>query len=566
MSKLQLTDLCLDKQKNRQYKLEHAIYELIMNAIDASKEVGGTPTISVAHQQLTITDNGNGITHDDFVMGRPSKESSNGQHGIGLKDAIAVTMRNNVSMTIDTVGNKFTFGEDIFGDKKSANIGYRSEVLNQQKGTTVRLQGELITPQLIAECKLRFIDLLPAKPEKVRSDDTTSQYPWPDEIQHKNRRWIYTRGVAKEAPGIMDFMYDIHTPPASITTSVDQNHRIISGRSKNFRKIIEKLNPKEGGWWPKHASPPQHVLPVAAQPAPTPRTIPPPQPSNVIHQTPVQAPVAVSAPPNFRAEPSSGEKTETANLYNVVQAALETQNHPLYTDLSDTLAERGAVVDEFVESLKSKFSVAEVRKSGSLPKHSALPGTSDADVVLLLTNFKRELCPNYRKIVEVCASEGNGFARSGCSDIVCCEYKGCSIDIILADKNANKQTDKRGYELAYGGAARVEDVKQKIGTNQYVYEVMRAVKLFVQRLPQARSGNKIKSFFLEQLVLCRYESGAHFQSDATKRQCLFYHSILLLQGLMLNSSTLLADLMDDLEPDAKEALAKGLRRLTLPTH
>ena len=110
--------------------VEDALTELVMNAIDATHKtpsdatsspepkwklyvVGGDKT-SVGVPSLCLEDEGAGIVPDSFVFGPRIKEDTklHGRFGLGLKDAVAVLMREGFTLKIQSTVFDYEFVED----------------------------------------------------------------------------------------------------------------------------------------------------------------------------------------------------------------------------------------------------------------------------------------------------------------------------------------------------------------------------------------------------------------------------------------------------------------------
>jgi hypothetical protein len=120
-----------------------ALREFVSNALDEHTicKINTLPKIELDENVLSITDNGRGIKLGDFVIKANDEkklDTTIGQYGYGLKDAIAYLESNKHTVTIDTKGYLFRFSiDDKHGTKgiKSYHCFYSNS--NRQSGTKI---------------------------------------------------------------------------------------------------------------------------------------------------------------------------------------------------------------------------------------------------------------------------------------------------------------------------------------------------------------------------------------------------------------------------------------------
>jgi len=109
-------DLCVSKKLKCKLSrpLVHALAELKANAGDASRDQG-LPieyTYDISSNCVVLVNHGVKLEPDHFIIGNSESRDDHckaGIHGIGLKDALAISYNHNCTMMIESHGDKFEF-------------------------------------------------------------------------------------------------------------------------------------------------------------------------------------------------------------------------------------------------------------------------------------------------------------------------------------------------------------------------------------------------------------------------------------------------------------------------
>ena len=163
-------DLNFGKFSALQSDVTRALCELVSNALDAHQAAGVTvmPELRVEGQDVIISDRGRGLVLSNFAIGRPSAaalpSSSLGQFGLGLKDAVAVLLRERATVTIASSHGDFDFSERE-GKCNASTIHVRCKPRDPAThtsvvGTTFRVAGLPTPPLTVANSKTYFLAML----------------------------------------------------------------------------------------------------------------------------------------------------------------------------------------------------------------------------------------------------------------------------------------------------------------------------------------------------------------------------------------------------------------------
>lgn len=188
-------DLSFRKSLAHQRKggLKEIVHEFFTNALDANQKVASSrsPTLSLSpdKKEITVTDDGVGLTPGAFVFGPKSIETStHGCHGLGLKDAIATCLRLEYLVTISSQGKIFSFheGNDV--------VRMRTCIQPEpHRGTVVKMRcNEGFKKSDFDEARDQFLCL---QERRVPIDDQNGIAFYPK--MHRPKATIYVRGVAK---------------------------------------------------------------------------------------------------------------------------------------------------------------------------------------------------------------------------------------------------------------------------------------------------------------------------------------------------------------------------------
>ncbi len=118
MAQVKFFDLNIDRILTT-WQVPHACRELVANALDEHVLNQLDPKdviIDLSKDRLTIKDQGRGITKHHFVQDENTEKVSNfknpkiiGHFGIGMKDAVAVLARKEITLEIKCRHGRYTF-------------------------------------------------------------------------------------------------------------------------------------------------------------------------------------------------------------------------------------------------------------------------------------------------------------------------------------------------------------------------------------------------------------------------------------------------------------------------
>lgn len=186
---------------------------------------------------------------------------------------------------------------------------------------------------------------------------------------------------------------------------------------------------------------------------------------------------------------------------------LQMLNSPLLTISEQEHSRYNALTEELQKELQTiKFNgkplVAQVEKSGSLVKNTAIPFMVDMDLKVTINNFDGEKRKSYAKLVKDTLTLRKGYEFvSGAPDILQCKYKGVDYDLVLV--GTPERNDSRATDMSDGPSA-AKALRKDVGCDNHVFEAIRGCKYWAKRL-QVIHGCSLKSFLIENIVLYLHE-------------------------------------------------------------
>jgi hypothetical protein len=199
---------------------------------------------------------------------------------------------------------------------------------------------------------------------------------------------------------------------------------------------------------------------------------------------------AVQPQPNIQFE---------ADLVDSLKEALRRKNHPMLTLSSYDKEEIHAVTSELKSNLQALtcISIDEVRNQGSIFKNTGIPGFVDVDIVLILNEIRKpaDIADRRAKIVDEMKQRLPGVDfLSGAPDILPCQFKGISFDLVLTSRKLDSDRH-RSFCTEHASAP---SMIAEVGDDDYVFDAIRACKYWIKR---HRVHNPLKSFEVDRIVL-----------------------------------------------------------------
>lgn len=482
---LETRDLNFDPQLNRDFSIQQVLYELLMNAIDQEFSSDPNEIITISGNTLTIQDEGEGITMKDFVLGTKST-MEHSVHGLGMKYAIAYCVLHNIELTIQTPDGTYSF--DTKGEFNSIRVTLRRDVTPTEVGSKFLLrfsdQQRPLMQKALNETKRNFLAFR-TKSKPILSRPGYDIYNWDNMGSQKG---FFLNGIRKNGGKNRPYLFNFKDRSSELSRYIDENQCV---RYDCWNKFEALIDPKDRPYWKK--------LPVQ-----TINTIPP-------MVTTSKATASINAKPKATVVSSKLNVPETEvglnnclnsvevaptmlpikNTVNALKSAMAVDNAPLYSmsdEQWDSINRARSYLDRKLKDI-SELSIAEIRNQGSLYKNTALPFDADIDIVLVLNEV-----PTRDKLLEIFQKNNDklelAFLELGSCDILTgilrYEQRIFPIDIVVIQVGSNKRTD--GYK-------HVEEILQKIGTENVGFEGIRILKYFCKR-----HNISVKSYYIEECV------------------------------------------------------------------
>lgn len=209
--------------------LVDALSELVMNAIDAAPDKTPKLDVEVGTGTVVLEDEGPGLRLASFVVGGTVGENKViGRFGLGLKDAIAVLMRNQVKIEIKSKLGGYHF------DEQPGRCGTKTIHVCQCKpsGEGVRVELVGLPEKTVNDVKKRFL-CFAEPPELHRHKDVVVMAP----ADGQGRFFVNGVKVAFSQP--LRLCYNITNPTSEQRGALTRDHTIASGKTKLFRVPME---------------------------------------------------------------------------------------------------------------------------------------------------------------------------------------------------------------------------------------------------------------------------------------------------------------------------------------
>jgi hypothetical protein len=447
---METKNLNLSKHFARDIKFIDALYELVMNAMDQSRQVN-VDVISVGEdgRSIIIRDNGTGIQMENFIIGeKPRAGSKYSHHGVGMKQAIARCFCDNYLIQFTTKSGKFSFEER----QSSIHVIFTPMEI-AQNGMTITIRNIPGAIEIVRQVRLHFLDLFSNSDKHLlQTSKELDLYRWPATIgkDSKSRCSIYVDGVRKKTHQKMDYLFNFKGSLFANSITVEQ--AIGTGKWKIFRKAIERAKFSEY----------------------LPRT-------------------STKQTSKNRGVISLHSNSDLQTTIDSIRSSMSINNAPLYTLSSNQAAHIQRARGNLEEQIRQleEVSVSEIRHQGSLEKNTAIPFDADLDLVIYL-NPPLDGAEDLKVILT--RSLDLALFDAGSPDILTGLYRydgqHYTVDLVIGNP-------ERG-----DGPANVQTVLAAVGSNNYVFEVMRMIKyLFKRHLVP------FKSFLIEKFVLEAFASG-----------------------------------------------------------
>lgn len=558
-------DLNLSPQFAKDRTVPDALYELLANAISASSPEN-VPSFDTAQVEdkvvLTITNNGGSpLLPSHFKLGRgASTHLSAGalnQHGIGLKDAIAILhSKINGIITIHSFERKYNFPllPSSLPDDTDQTIHLNVVPCPGDRfpGTKVMVSvpktgGDALN-KAFATARSRFLRLCESSDfEKIDSTDQFTMYRYrsglPGALPYVH--FVYVKGAQKQISRPLSRIYNITGALApKMMEMISRDHmvkpkpfnkeiypllqkfamsvrnkpakRLMCGDEKYEFSLIMQPSPSR----PPAAPPAVAVLAPPPAPALARQTISAARERLLRRRTPFA--VASSAAVNIVIDDSSLHIL-TRLLHS--QLSQSASNSLLYTMIAPQKKKLNRIAETIKETLRGidGLSIARIGNSGSVAKNTAVPGAADIDMVVFLNGFDPQRLTGYAERIKAALSSRDCSFVSCADDILHCYYEDVPIDIVLT--HAEKTTLPRYAEFQEGPTAVSYFIQTTGADHPWISEVVRAAKYWIHTLDDGETP-RLKSLAVELIVLNewkRYQC-SDFHSSAspcTKRPQLF---------------------------------------------
>eukprot|EP01033_Poteriospumella_lacustris_P003373 gene3373-2496_t len=514
-------DLNVGRDYCRNRNPAEAFSELIANAITADSRSRPIIVHDSVAKKVSIKDCGSGLLKKHFIMGK-SQSQGHSNHGIGLKDAIAILAREyGASITIRSRTFRYTFKYSMGSLEDETLHLVVLGGLENFAGTQIDIEYTASDPTAvnadIAKAKQSFLDLFKDTLSLVATDDDLEMYV-PRNSAEKPRTfdYIFVAGAKKGTARQFQCIYNVKGSLAeAVKDMVDRDHNI--SKKKQFNRDIYPriqqfaLDTVRAKPDYRHLGASQmYEFQRSSMSNASPRSDP--IPSRTASAA-VGVAVAVAAPQRLTAHPPPAQVAPRPSegsivvdpqfhrsLARQVFASLDEQNSPMIT-LSP--GERLRVLNasnDVKNGLQHVpgLSVSRIGNSGSIAKNTAVPHSVDVDMVVFLNDFEPSKVKDYARAIKSALASRECRFLSSADDILECVYGSINIDIVLT--SAAETRNPRYREFQEGPEA-VTYLKEIIGDNNaWVAEVVRAAKFWVMRCNDC-DHLRVKSLAVELVVL-----------------------------------------------------------------
>ncbi len=510
-------------------QLDDAVKEIIANAIDADNRPGIAPILSASSTMveeigssrriitLKIQDNGTGrgIIPDDFCIGRQIEDHSTtiGQHGIGLKESIAIFTRDKLTVAIESKGCRFQFSLQSAGPglRPTLHYQYDSVPINTTFSTNVTISGWQSMEQLkevVTSVKSRFLVFQKLGLPKHEANDIEMYMRTPtDEATTRHINYFYVHGAKVETHSNLKRIYNFTKVTAEERKAIGTNHTVLKKdffrRIRAFNKLYfpHLMGHRETCEFFEHQPPP--VVPVGKRSF-----------DEAIGEgsSSLEATAITITDRNFESQ-----------LVEVICHQLRTVEQSTMFTLSTAERHHTTTIADTLESMIKQIpglNVAEVKRTGSIKKTTAVSGYGDEDLIVIITDFNLEKVSSgeYKQtMMEGLSKEGIEFFACE-TDIFHCIFKGIewSIAITAQDEtflNANARY-KNFLDPNYGASVVPREIQSDCN---YLCEVIRAAKYWVSRHPLEIDNKRLTSFVTELILLEVHQQRIQKQGSTSKK-------------------------------------------------
>lgn len=238
--------------------IEDALNELVMNAVDANRAMDNVsppaPDLRViSPSTVELRDQGSGLAPESFVLGYTEGEGkASGRFGIGLKDAVAVLMREQAEVKIDSASGSYRF-EARMGKRKVETIHVQN-LRARGQGTCItvsKLPTSSSAAETVEAVKARFLCFTMSSPPlhvrggvEVRSSEDSSP---PHTARGKKQRArgarrgrLYINGVAVTVDQPLILSYNFNGASQEQSKACNRDHSLEPGKfGKLFKDPID---------------------------------------------------------------------------------------------------------------------------------------------------------------------------------------------------------------------------------------------------------------------------------------------------------------------------------------
>eukprot|EP00055_Hartaetosiga_balthica_P015223 m.88462 g.88462 ORF g.88462 m.88462 type:complete len:291 (-) comp8810_c0_seq3:1410-2282(-) len=222
-------DLNLSTELCPHLSVNDALCELVMNAIDAAPDK--VPEFSALDSStIVLRDQGEGLRLESFTVGRTVGDKVVGRFGVGLKDAVAVLMRNKAQIEIDSHLGSYRF------EVKPGVLGTNTIHIQRHKacGNTIitvsKLQDAHASVKAVKKLFLCFSHL------KLLYTKDDFQVLLPEKQTGKNRGCLFVNGVAVKVPQSLFLSYNFKNATMNQRRACDRDHNVDAVKFKKFFK------------------------------------------------------------------------------------------------------------------------------------------------------------------------------------------------------------------------------------------------------------------------------------------------------------------------------------------
>lgn len=407
--------------------------------------------------------------------------TKHGSHGTGLKDAIACSVRLGIEISIETIGNTFTFCPNL----TDAHVHVRTVHNSRTNGTKVTVPSQNAKNDL-KKITERFLFLANPAPTTVLSGNPKV------DIYHSidGRGGLMMMGVKKDNHPPLSYLYNFKEPSIAQKNSIARNHAVMkSCFKKHFRAAIFKANVNESFGVIQYVPIPQQMnvsVPTPAAAAPSAHF------SAIVPSLPTQTARVV-------------DRTVQGDLARDLDAHCMIQDYHVWTLASEdrkTTRDTASTIVTILRDIKG-IRVSSTIEHGSLAKNTFVPLSSDIDIVVEIVGFYGNEESTSDKLKTQLRTLGCRFEDGG-HRILNFTFNGVQFDLVLIDSAKldarSKMIEVQGERTATvvmgtvpagaGAGAEANPARQK------QQSFMRAVKYWAKR-----HGIPIKSCSLEMAVL-----------------------------------------------------------------